>query len=255
MTNEELALCFQHGDSGAVGPLWTQMKGLAYSLAFRFYNRRAEACRAAGVEAADLQQESYFAVLDCAAAYDPEKGLKLTSYMKFQTLRRFNAVIHKRDNDAPRPLDGADSLNEPADPTDEGSAEIGDLIPDPAAEEAFEDSEHAAFIQQLHAAEETALTTCKPQTAEVIRARYFDGLTQVQAADRAGCSPQYVHCLEQQAIRKMRSGRGAAVLRSFVVDYGKAYTGTGFSVWENRGSVEERLIEKAESRINRITAG
>lgn len=246
-TNEELALRVKAGDSEAVAALWEQTKKLAYQFANRFYNRSTASCASAGVTLEDVKQESFFAVLAAAQAFDETKGFKFTSFMNFHAKNHFNALIGIRGNTAKRPLNSAGSLDELI-PGGEDIT-IADTIPDENAAQAFEDAEHEMYQQQLHSTMEQALGALDEQQEETIRSRYYQGMTFEAIAQQDGTNRERVRQLVAKGLRNLRKPSCSQLLRPFLVDYDRAYTGTGFTSWKDRGSVEERLVERAERRI------
>lgn len=246
-TNEELALRIKAGDNEAVAALWEQTKKLAYQFAFKFYNRSMASCASAGITLEDVKQECFFVVLAAAQAFDEAKGFKFTSYLNFHAKNHFNALIGIRGNTAKRPMNCAESLDELI-PGGEDIT-ISDTIPDENATQAFEDAEREMYCQQLHGAMEQALGTLDEQQEETIRARYYQGMTFEAIAQQSGFSRERVRQVVAKGLRGLRRPCCSKLLRPFVVDYDRAYNGTGFSSWKDRGSVEERLVERAERRI------
>lgn len=247
-SNEELAVQLQQGDMDALSPLWEQISGLCYKLAFRFFDYQRSACASAGVALEDVQQESFFAVLDAARAYDPDKGWKFSTYLHYPLQNRFNALIGYRWNAPPKPLNSADSLDKLLNDADEGGGTRGDMIPDPAAEAAFDGAELAEYERQLQTAVQEALALLPPLERDTVHLHYMKGLTLREAGQRLGISFNCVRRLDKNATKHLRSGQAFTLLKSFAVDYGRAYNGTGFGAWEWKGSIEERLTERGERK-------
>lgn len=248
-TNEELALRVKAGDSEAVAALWEQTKKLAYKFANRFYSRSMASCASAGVTLEDVKQECFLVVLDAARAFDESKGFKFTSYISFHAKNRLNALIGIRGSTAKRPLNCAESLDELLPGTDDIT--VADSIPDDSAAQAFEDVEQEIYQQQLHGAMEQALGTLDEQQEETIRSRYYQGMTLEAIARQDGIPRERVRQIEAKGLRSLRKPSCSALLRPFAVDYDQAYTGTGFTSWKDRGSIEERLVERAERQTIR----
>jgi len=246
-TNEELALRIKAGDSEAVAALWEQTKKLAYQFAFQFYNRSMASCASAGVTLEDVKQEGFLVVLDAARAFDEAKGFKFTSYISFHAKNRFNALIGIRGGAGKKLLNCADSLDELLPGTEDVT--IADSIPDENAAQAFEDAEQEMYWQQLRGAMEQALVTLDEQQERTIRSRYYQRMTLEAIAQQDGTTRERIRQLEAKGLRGLRKPRCRQLLRPFTVEYQRAYNGTGFSSWKDRGSVEERLLERAEQRI------
>lgn len=247
-SNEELAVLVQQGDSTAIETLWEAVKKLCYKIAFCFFDYQRAACASAGVALEDVQQESFFAVLDAAKAFDSDKGWKFSTYLRYPLQNRFNALIGYRWNAQPKPLNNADSLDKLLNDSDEGGGTRGDMILDPAAEAAFDDAELVEYERQLQVAVQEALALLPPLERDTVHLHYMKGLTLREAGQRLGVSFGCVRRLDKNATKHLRSGQAFTLLKSFAVDYGRAYNGTGFGAWEWKGSVEERLTEQGERK-------
>lgn len=245
-TNEELALRVKAGDNEAVAALWEQTKKLAYQFANRFYIRSMASCASAGVTLEDVKQEGFLVVLDAARAFDEAKGFKFTSYISFHAKNRFNALIGIRGGAGKKLLNCADSLDELIPGAEDIT--IADSIPDENASQAFEDAEQEMYRRQLHGAMEQALGTLDEQQEQTIRNRYYRDMTFEAIAQQDGTNRECVRQTLAKGLRGLRKPSCSRLLRPFVVEYGKAYQGTGFTSWKDRGSVQERLIERAEHR-------
>lgn len=245
LSNEELAILAQSGSRHATGQLWEQTKRLVF--AFKFFHTQRSACSSCGVEIEDVQQEAFLAVMDAVNDFNEAKGYKFNSYLHFHAKNRFNALIGRRGNRAPRPLNNAKSLDE-AVAGEDNDLFLLDLVEDPEAAGAFEDAEEREYTRELHNALQKALDTLETQQAEVLRARYYNGLTFKECAQREGVAPERVRQIESKALRNMRGGERLRLLRSFrdAIIITRAYSGTGFNTWSHWGSCEERLVEYIE---------
>lgn len=249
LSNEELAIQVKAGDPVAIAQLWERVQRLAYWHALRFFNAQRAACASSGVEIEDVQQESFFALLDAVKAFDAEKGYRFTTYLRLHARNRFNSLIGCRGNTPPRPLDKAGSLDEPIAGENDDLALL-DLVVDPAASTAFDAAEDREYTRQLHAALSKALALLDDQQEQILRARYFGGLTLKDCAQRAGVTPERIRQVENKALRNMRCGARLRLLCSFRAEIinAKAYKETGFQAWKRRGSREESLLEYLEDR-------
>ena len=64
MTNEEIAVRIQQGETGLYSLLWERVEKLVTLLAGRYYARSQVICARSGLELEDLIQAGYFAMLD-----------------------------------------------------------------------------------------------------------------------------------------------------------------------------------------------
>ncbi|UZT81264.1 sigma-70 family RNA polymerase sigma factor [Caproicibacterium sp. BJN0003] len=244
-TNESLALRVQSGDTDAIAPLWEGVKRFAYQLTFRFFDRSRKACASSGVTLEDLQQEAFLAVLDAAGDYKEDKEYKFTSYLYYHLKNHFMTAIGMRTN-AKKPLNCSDSLDKPLPGVEDLT--LSDSIQDPAADQSFEIVENAEYIKELHGALQKSLDVLEQREREVITEKYYDGLTLAQIGEMHGIVGSRARQIQGRALSHMRT-KGRKYLLSFIPDYSRAYAGTGFSAWEWRGSIEERLMERAKIRL------
>jgi len=170
VTNEELALHIQSGERELYNPLWEQNMGLMHRLAHRYEGLG----RHYGLEYDDLLQCCYLALYRAVEAYQEEKGYKLTAYLA-HSMRRVLRDYTNIDGREECPI--MDSLNRPIEQEDADAAELGELIPDPAASAAFEDAVEREYTRQLHDDLEACLEQIEPEPAQVIRLRYWKGLS------------------------------------------------------------------------------
>lgn len=167
MTNEELAKAARQGNQGALPQLWEATRALLFALAWKFYTRQGkDRCAQRGVTLEDLQQEAFFALCDAVGAFDEGKGYQFTTYLSRATENRFRACMGIRGKKDP--LNAADRLERPV-PWDEEGLEEGDLLPDPAAQEALEAVDDAAQQEQLQAVLGEALEALPAPQGDVLR--------------------------------------------------------------------------------------
>lgn len=169
MTNEEMTIRIQAGEGELLGPLWEQNRGLLYRLARRYEGIG----RRNGLDYDDLMQCAFLALSRAVEGFQEAKGYKLTAYLPHSmrlVLREYTNIDGREEC----PI--MDSLNRPIDQEGGESAELGDLVPDPAAAQAFEDAEERAYIRQLHDDLEGCLDQIDPEPAQVIRGKYWDGV-------------------------------------------------------------------------------
>lgn len=74
MTNEEIAVRIQHGETNLYSLLWEWVEKLVTLLAGRYYARSQVTCARSGVEIEDLTQAGYFAMMDTAEASRRDPG-------------------------------------------------------------------------------------------------------------------------------------------------------------------------------------
>lgn len=247
MNNEELALQVQQGSQEACAALWAAVMCLCYKAAFTYFDHHRAGCAAAGVVLDDLKQESYFAVLAAAKAFESAKGWKFTTYLHFPLQNCYNALLGIHTGTAPRPLNYSESLDE-AVSNEKRDITRADLLPDPAAEAAFTAVENREFDWQLSAGLKAAIATLPVKEREAVTLHRLNGCTLSQAGQKMGLSVERVRQLDKRALRLLRYPQRARLLPC-CADYGRSYGGTGFGTWNRAGSIQERLVESHRKKF------
>lgn len=259
--NAALAARVQAGDNAALGELWQANRALLGQYFMKWYSvkENKKCADTHGVTLEDLEQEGYFATLYAAKSYDPAAGAFSTwltvcarRQIQFALSNGHRRVVKGRDGRnktiAADPMNRSVSLDVQLDEEDEGSATLGDQQPDPSAEIPFQQVEDAIFTSELHAAIEEALQKLTEGEAGAIRATFFEGCTLKAAAEITGISWQRVQQNQRSGLNKMR--RNPSILRFHdEVIQRHAWHGTGFTAWEEHGSVQERTIEWLDLHI------
>ena len=185
-TNAALAALAAAGNSFALGQLWEINQSFLHRLFWQWYSKNKAIADAHGLTLEDFDQEAFFAVQAAAQAYDPEKGrfLTLLSYYVQNQINKAVCGEHGRyvsteDGRQVRisanPLDDCTSFDAPLDAGDDGSGTRGDLIEDPAASLAFQNSENEIYTEELHTALEEAMAqNLTEREAHILRRRYYD---------------------------------------------------------------------------------
>lgn len=240
MSNEELAVLARQGDQQAVSDLWEAVRRLCFRLARRYASMLARA----GYTAEDMEQECFLAFCAALEAFEPERGNKFTSYLPFHVQNAMRAALGIRHGGKlpPIPL----SLDGPLDDAADADTR-GELVPDPAAEQAFENAEERLYIGQLHDALEECIAMLEERPAAAIRARYYDGLTLAEAGACLGGNAEYARRMERKGLNGLRRARQLRQFREQLINEG-AYHCTGLSAWRYGGSVQERLVERLERK-------
>ena len=245
-SNEDLALQYQSGDKTALNALYEQNRGILSSLTYGYYTRFREICTRRGISLEDLTQESIFALQSAAKDFKPEKGFKFVTYIHRHIQNQLNNATGQRTRTGRlEPLFRATSLNRLVGEDD--SMELGDNIPDPAAQYDLDCVEDNIMRVQLSQATEAALSCLDERQREVIHCRFHRNMTLTAIAEAMGVSRERVRQIETAALHRLRYPQSARLLKPFMDNINSwAYIGTGFNPWKNHGSVQERIIEKLE---------
>lgn len=256
-TNAALAALASTGNAFALGQLWEINKGLLRSMFWKWYPGHKSLADEHGMTADDFEQEGYFAVKYAAEHYDPSKGVAFTTWLTYGMKQQIQQALtggHRRKVTgadgkirmiSADPLNHCTSLDTPLDEEDDGAASLGDLQPDPAASEAFQDVEERIYQEELHMALEEALLKLSEREQRIVRGLYFAGHTLKQEAAEDGTTYQMIYQLRQNALRKLRRSPTLQRWHDEVIQT-HAWQGTGFWAWAYGGSVEERTVEFLE---------
>ena len=145
MTNEELAIKIQGGEYACLPLLWEQIKLFMCHHCNRFYMFNEKACISAGVQLDDLQQESYFAMLEAVQAYNLDSGYRFMTFLNYPLKNILNTIVGYRTiTQRKNTLNHAVSIEKPV--TDD--LILGDTIPD--CHNNIKDFENRLYNEQLH---------------------------------------------------------------------------------------------------------
>jgi RNA polymerase sigma factor (sigma-70 family) len=246
LTNEELVIRIKGGERELVPELWEQVhKLLLFWLHRLLEGNTANKERAirAGVTLDDLEQETYFALLDAIKAYDPATGFRFSSYIKFSVMKHFYKAIGMRTvHQRGEPLSRAASTDEEL--TDDGFS-LSDQISDPEAEKQLENVLESIYLKDLHEALEACLKELPKQAEAVIRYRYYDNKTLEEIGATCSLSGERIRQIESQALDEMAEMQRLRAHREDIIAE-NIYKG-GFRQFKNtRTSSVERTVEKLE---------
>ena len=236
MTNEELASMIQNGQTEAVLPLWQRVERFVAKQADKW----SKAWTTRRVEFEDLYQSGFIAMMKAARTYDPDKGVKFLTWMDYYIKTAFSYVAGCRT-----PAQNKDPLNEYKslwEPLGGGTDDltIGDMLPDPV--DYIGEADRRIYLEQLHNELERALTALPEGESEVLRLRFYNGLSLKDTAKVGGTTPDEARRREEKAMRKLRQGKQAARLRAYVDERTPFYSARGVHSVESLAIKRERLI-------------
>ena len=145
----KIAVSVQSGDCDVLA-LWGMCRRYAMQQATRWH-RAFES--SGGVELDDLEQSAFIGLLKAVQTWKPESGAFSTWYTIQLRAVFVEAYGMRTKRTREDPLNKYHlSLDTPLDENEDGSFTIADVLPDEAAEEAFEDIEQRDFRQAVQAA-------------------------------------------------------------------------------------------------------
>ena len=241
MSNEELAVLIQTGETERIPELWDQVTGLIKWKANRtmtVLELRGNPC---GVTFDDLCQSGYIALIEAVRRYNPDNGVAFSTCLINSLKTVFaQATGHRTKSGQNEPLNNSLSLDKTVDDEADGSP-FSESVPDPKATAQIQLVEESLWRDQLREALEEALSSIPEKNADVLRMRYYQGLTLAEVGKSKDCSPEMVRQIEQNGLKLLRRPRYACELFPFYQhDF---YRHTGLNAFRQSGmSVQERYL-------------
>lgn len=209
MGTNQIAEAVQRGEAAPLA-LWEAVQRFSHDQAYRWY--KATEGRA-GMVLEDFLQVSFLAVLDALEGWDPNKGAFITWY----SLRLKNAFAEAAGQRTQRekcdPLQGYVSLDMPLTDSEGDALTLGDMLPDPAAEQDLEAVAERDRLQRLHSALSQALLTLSEQQRQAVVLRHCYGLTLNETAARIGTTRAAAMTAEQKGLRLLRNPKNSLELK------------------------------------------
>lgn len=241
MSNEEMALRIQAGEKELLGELWDGVEKLIRKQA----NRVSRALGGkVGVEADDLYQTGYFAMVAAVDTYTAEAG-SFVNWLMFHLKTAFaEATGYRTVKGHQEPLSNCISLDKPIGDDADGAV-FGDLIPDPQAATTMESIEERLWREQLHEAMEAVLGELPKEQSAILRHRYYAGHTLAATGAKLSIPAEEVRKLEGRGLKALRHYKLARKIRPFYdFDY---YSGNGLGAFCSSGmSIQERYLIRME---------
>lgn len=258
-TNAALAALAATGNAFALGQLWEVNKGFLHQMFWKWYDKNKSVADHHGITLEDFDQEAFFAVQAAAQAYDPGKGsfttllgycvqTQITRVLCGEHSRRITADDGRQVQVSANPLNSCTSLDVHLDSDDEGSSTRRDIIEDPVASQAFQKSEDEIYTEELHTAQEEAMTqNLTERQAYILRRRYYDCQSLQAVGNELGVQRETIRQIERCCIRKLRELPKLQRWHDDIIST-RAWRGTGFGAWKRSGSVQERTVEYLEEQ-------
>jgi RNA polymerase sigma factor (sigma-70 family) len=249
MSNEELAIAAQRGDTGAMGQLWEQTAKYFAVKAKTFYRTHTSGCTRAGVTADDLLQCCYFALIDAVSAFKPGE-YKLLTYTNYPLKTRFSEALYVRSSKRD-PLNNCASLDAPLSNSGDNDGTLADTVLDTSTIDCYDNVDRRTYNDTLHAALEQCLDRINPRQSEVIRAHWFEGTSFATLALQTGTSRENISAMARSGYMKL-SGYSTLQRLADEVLSSEAYHHVGVETFQRTGTSE---LERAVLLAERLTSG
>lgn len=244
MSNEELVAEIRAGALERMGELWEQVEGLVKWKAKRIMTALELRGNMCGVDFDDLVQCGYPAMVAAVESYSPENG-SFSRWLMYHLQTEFaEATGYRTMKGQNEPLNASLSLSKPLSDEADGAV-LGDYIQDRKATATMEAIEEREYLKELCVAMAEALEDLPEDCGEILRLRYYNGLTQEATGAALSMDGGKVRRLEHGGLKKLRAPKWQKRLRPFYdFDY---FSGTGLSAFRNSGmSVQEKFVIKKD---------
>lgn len=209
METNQIAAAVKRGEADLL-ELWEAVRRFAHDRAYRW--ARATEGRA-GMVLEDFLQVAFLAVIDALEGWEPDKGAFITWYGLRLKSAFAEAVGQRTQRDKRDPLQSCVSLDMPLTDREGDPLFLGDVLPDPAAEQDIEDIVERDRLQRLHSALYQALLTLSEQQRRAVVLRNCYDLTLNETAARMGTTRATAITAEQKGLRLLRHPKNSRELK------------------------------------------
>lgn len=199
VTNEELAILIQNGDEEYLPVLWEQVRRLIRMRAEQYYRkfRMNGGCNYA-VDAEDLAQNGYYAVLNAVKYYSSDTGYTFTTYLDKPLRNAFGEALAIRSSKRDPSLTAC-SLDAGC-----GEDEVPLINLIDSHDCGLQQAERRVYNQELHRVLSEILQQLPVREREVLTFHFFFGLSYKEQAANKGIRSQSVSLREKFALERIR---------------------------------------------------
>ena len=165
MTNEELVIRIQDGETDLYRDLWENNKKLIIQI---MKNKLHSAILPCYISLEDLEQEMYFALCKAVKYYDRKKPYYFSTYLNYPILSVLNKLVF---ND--KSIEKECSFNTKISDNDGKMIEKWDLVYDPDSNNAYKNIENEDMNDKVH----QAVATLKDRERTAVELYYFHNHT------------------------------------------------------------------------------
>ena len=246
MTNEELCIAIQEGDTESINQLWKQCYGFIRQQA----NKWAKAWeKRPDIDADDFTQAGYIALCKAVRYFQEDKGGFLTILCYFLRAEFSEVAGCKTSRTLNEPLNNAVSLDAPIN-SDQDERTLGETVA--SDDTSIQDAEESVFQDQLSQTVTDALNTLPERQRKAIEGVYLTNKRYIDIAKELNCSKSYVMELIKTGFNKLRSGSSGPTLAELLYADCDLYRGVGFASWKaTESSIQERIVIRNEMLVKK----
>ena len=255
MSNEELCLLIQAGQSNLTGELWEQVKRLVTKLVARYLPRDGSS----RIDMDDLLQAGFLGMLQAVEAYNPGSGFQFATFLNYnvQTACR-DAMGIRSEKQSKDPAHKALSLSQPVSADGETDLTLGDSVQDSSLKYQYDD-----LIEEVDQAEDvrrifSEVNQLDPLDQKIFTAKFFDGHMETDIASRHGLRQQQVRNILTRSLGKIRHTRTVRLMSAEyrldqMTNFHKTKGLQGFKT-SFSSTVEDLTLKRQELRQRMIQA-
>ena len=240
MTNEELAIRIQDGETELYTQLWDNTKYLL----FRIMRSKLNGSMIPNhITIDDLRQEMYFALCKAVNYYDREKSFLFSTYLPYQVLNVLRNTIYRDKS-----LIMEESYNEPL--SGDEDLEKLEFIPDAESENLFYNIE----LSELQITVRQAVSELKERERAAIALKYFHGLTLNDVAVQLNVSLSRAESLVNSGLRSLRRNPDIIQLHHDIRHHA-AHNEEEYQLYSDEWEYSLEMIQAELELSNRLSAG
>lgn len=191
MTNEEIAIQIQAGNTQYYTELWESVRWLMHKI---LHGKLLRLKLPNYLTSEDMEQELYFALCNAVQAYDDTKPYKLNSYLEYHIMNALRSILPRN------PLQEC-SYNQTAD--EDESTELIEFIPDDVAAEKLT----AIELTDIQAQTRQAVAELPYNERKAITLYYFKDLKYKQVAKIMGVDEATAKKQVQKGLKILRQNK------------------------------------------------
>lgn len=208
MTNEELAVEIQQGNTKRLPELWSGVEGLVRWKAGKLCTILGDNTR---IEFDELYDAGYIALIKAVRTYNPKKAAFSTHFMFFIRSAFAEVTGYRSSKQRNDPLRNAMSLNTPL--QDDSDCTFEETIP--ADVDVAKEATAKVWKQDLHKELEAILSGLEVIQAEVIRKHYYENASFDEIARDMKLHVNDVKRINSAAMSRLRNPANLNRLRPF----------------------------------------
>ena len=192
MTNEEMTIKIQDGETYLYYDLWENNKKLIFQIMRKKLHNTILPCY---ISIEDIEQEMYFAFLQAVKYYDREKPYSFTAYLKYPILTVLSRLVF-----SDKSIEKESSFDTKIADNDGKTIEKWALIADPDSENGYKNIENKDINDKVR----QALAALKDRERTAVELYYFHNNTYEEIGSLLDVNRARAHQIIVRAVRRLQ---------------------------------------------------